>query len=187
MMTETDFESLPRRIFLDSSTLQTLLTYGEFVWENIEPSDIDRIRSVPNGIQNLDALRNIFFVNQRAGFEFALSENSLSEVAARKDSRYLQWAYDVLDHWLICLEEGASISGKRANLAAELDGNSFGYLGAGDRLLIKDAILLECDAFLTMEQRLPKNASHIQRELGLQILTPIQYWDMLHPWARLYA
>jgi hypothetical protein len=44
-----------------------------------------------------------------------------------------------------------------------------------------------CDAFLTMEKRLPKNAPHIQRELGLQILTPAQYWDLLRPWAPLYA
>ena len=182
-----DFEQLPRRIFLDSSTLQTLQNYGELIWENEEISLTNRIWSVTNGIQNVEALRDIFFVNQRAGFEFALSDNSLAEVSEKKDAHYLQWAYDVLDHWLTCLEEGAGISGKRANLAAKLDGNSFGYLGAGDRLLIKDAILLDCDAFLTMEQRLPKNAPHIQRELGLQILTPIQYWDMLRPWARLYT
>jgi hypothetical protein len=131
-------------------------------------------------------LRNIFFVNQRAGFEFALSENSLLEVSGKRDAWYLQWAYDVLDHWLACLEEAEDLPDK-SGLAAKLDGKSFGYLGAGGRALIKDAVLLGCDAFLTMEQRLPKNAPHIQRGLGLQILTPAQYWNSLRPWAALYA
>jgi hypothetical protein len=182
-----DFEQLPRRIFLDSSTLQTLQNYGEFIWENVEIPQTNRIWSVTNGIQNLEALRNIFFVNQRAGFEFALSDNSLSEVSEKRDAHYLQWAYDVLDHWLACLAEAEALSDESLHLAAKLDGKSFGYLGAGDRALIKDAVLLDCDAFLTMEQRLPKNAQHIQRELGIQILTPVQYWDLLRPWARLYA
>lgn len=182
-----EFEQLPRRIFLDSSTLQTLQNYGGFIWENEEIPQTNRIWSMPNGIQNLEALRTIFIVNERAGFEFALSNNSLSEVSEKKDARYLQWAYDVLDHWLACLEEAEDLPNDNSHLAAKLDGNSFGYLGVGDRALIKDAILLDCDAFLTMEQRLPKNARHIQRELGLRVLTPAHYWDLLRPWARLYA
>jgi hypothetical protein len=28
------FAALPRRLFFDSSTLQTILRYGEFIWEN---------------------------------------------------------------------------------------------------------------------------------------------------------
>jgi hypothetical protein len=182
-----DFEQLPRRIFLDSSTLQTLQNYGEFIWENVEIPQNNRIWSIPNGIQNLEALRSIFLVNQRAGFEFALSNNSLSEVSGKRDAQYLQWAYDVLDYWHACLEEAEALSNDNLRLAAKLDGKSFGYLGAGDRALIKDAALLNCDAFLTMEQRLPKNAQHIQRELGLQVLIPARYWDLLIPWAQLYA
>ena len=140
-----NFEQLPRRIFLDSSTLQTLQNYGEFVWENVEIPQTNRIWSIPTGIQNLEALRNVFFVGQRADFEFALSDNSLSEVSQKKDAQYLQWAYDVLDHWLACLEEAEDLPNENLLLAAKLDGNSFGYLGAGDRALIKDAVLLNCD------------------------------------------
>jgi hypothetical protein len=186
-MTASEFELLPSRIFLDSSTLQTLLTYGEFVWEGIEISNTDRLRSIPNGMQNLEALRNIFLVNERAGFEFALSENTLAEVAAKKDSQYFQWAHDVLDYWLICLQEAEDSFGKDISLATKLDSSSFGYLGAGDRLLIKDTVALGCDAFLTMEQKLPKNSQHIHRKLGLQILTPIQHWNLLSPFASLYV
>src|SRR5438874_12854271 len=147
-----DFEQLPRRIFLDSSTLQTLQNYGEFILENVKVPQTDRIWSIPNGIQNLDALRNIFFVNQRAGFEFALSDNSLLEVSEKKDAHYLQWAYDVLDHWLACLEEAEALPNDNLHLATKFEGKSFGYLGAGDRALINNAVLLNCDTFLTMER-----------------------------------
>ncbi len=37
------------------------------------------------------------FVNQRAMFEFALSENSLVAVSHKGDAGYLSYAYDVLD------------------------------------------------------------------------------------------
>ncbi|MFL6275206.1 MAG: hypothetical protein ACJ74G_08335 [Blastocatellia bacterium] len=183
------FEELPTRIFLDSSTLQTLQTYGEFIWENYEVPETDRIRKVTNGIENLEALRKIFIVNDRAQFEFALSENSLIEVRDRGHHNYLQWAYDVLDHWQACLDsyDGAAFTDKGELVASWLDGSSFGYLGEKDRRLIQDAVRLECDAFLTMERRLPRNAGHIQRELGIRVLTPIQLGEVLQPWAGLFA
>jgi hypothetical protein len=183
------FDEIPTRIFLDSSTLQTLQTYGEFIWENCEVSKNDRIRRVPNGLENLEALRSIFIVNNRAQFEFALSENSFIEVRDRGDYSYLQWAYDVLDHWQACLDSYAKgpFTNQGAQLATRLDGASFGYLGNKDRRLIQDAVGLECDAFLTMERRLPRNAAHLQRELGVRVLTPIQLWEVLRPWAGLFA
>ncbi len=183
------FASLPRRIFLDSSTLQTLQDYGEFIWENVEPSPADRIHTMPGGYDELDALRAIFFVNQRSNFEFALSKHSFEEVAAKNDRTYLQWAYDVLDHWEACLAgyAGHPFSGTGLIQASHLDDPCFGYLSTKDRLLIQDALALECDAFLTMESRLPKNADHLRLKVGLLVLRPRQYWNMLSPWAPLYT
>jgi len=183
------FESLPRRIFLDSSTLQTLQDYGEFIWDNVEIPSHDKLHKIPNGIANIEALRAIFFVNQRANFDFALSPNSLSEVIDKGDRRYLQWAYDVLDHWEACLEsyEGSPFLGEGRHLSEKLHSPMFGYLSKKDRTLIQDALILECEAFLTMEQRLPKNETHIRKELGIQILRPLDYWELLKPWAQLYV
>ncbi len=182
------FDALPRRIFLDSSTLQTLQTYGSFIFENEEPSQGDRTHRIPGHFAEIDALRVIFFVNERAMFEFALSGNSLREVADSRDPRYLQWAYDVLDHWEACLEGygGSAFTGEGHVRAALLDGNAFGYLSTKDRLLLHDAIVLECGAFLTMEHRLSKNAAHIQQKLAIRVLRPTQYWELLRPWATLY-
>lgn len=183
------FDRLPRRIFIDTSTLQTLQDYGEFIWENVPPAATDRIYRVPDGFQEIDALRAIFFVNQRAMFEFVLSKHSVVEVVDRAHPGFLQWAFDVLDHWEACLSgyKMDGFSGTGRLLAPKLDGLAFGYLSAKDRLLLRDAVELECDAFLTMERKLPKNAPHFQREVGLQILRPSQYWELLRPWAALYT
>ena len=71
-----DLYSLPSRIFLDFSTLQILDVYGAFIWDGYEIEADDDIWSIPDGIENLQALRNIFIINDRAHFEFALSRNS---------------------------------------------------------------------------------------------------------------
>ncbi len=183
----SSFCELPRRIFLDSSTLQALQDYGSFIFEGEALPEVSRIRRDPWGLDKLEALRAIMFVNQRAMFEFALSENSIVEVSDKGDASYLSWAYDVLDHWLICIEESGGLAPTNETLLKKLDGGSFGYLGAKDCLLLKDALLFGCEAFLTMENRLPKNAAHIQRELGIRVLTPAQYWQLLRPWAKLYV
>jgi hypothetical protein len=186
-MTQVPFESLPQRVFLDSSTLQMLQDYGGQVWDNEPIPDNDRIHSIPDGPATIDALRRIFFVNQRALWQFALSANSLREVAAKGDARYLQWAYDVLDHWQICLEESGPPSSKGQTIGAMLMTTSFNYLSEGDRSLLLDAVTLECDAFLTCDRKLAKNRHHLLAELAILVVTPIQHWQMLEPWARLYV
>lgn len=36
-------------------------------------------------------------------------------------------------------------------------------------LLLQDALALECDAFLTMEKKLTRNAEHIEAAVGLRL------------------
>ena len=165
-MTQVPFESLPQRVFLDSSTLQMLQAYGGQVWENEPIPENDRIHSIPEGPATIDALRKIFFINQRAKWQFALSANSLREVAARGDALYLQWAYEVLDHWQICLEESGAPSSNRKKIELKIRTTSFNYLGDGDRSLILDAVTLECNAFLTCDRKLAKNQPTSPRRVG---------------------
>jgi hypothetical protein len=175
----------PQRIFLDSSVLQTMLRYGEFLYDGglIEPHD--RIHRDPNGLAKLEALQAIMEVGRRASFQFALSKNSFSEVTHAARSSYLSWAYDVLDHWNACLEESDPPIPNDEALRM-LDSGQVGYLGNGDRALIRDAILFECDTFLTMENKLPKNRPHLRKCLGLWVETPEMVWSRVQPWAGLF-
>lgn len=182
---------VPWRVFLDSSTLQTLQDYREFIYDGGEIEPNDRIWSIPDGYRNIYALRQIMFVGNRALFEFVLSENSLQEVIDRGRDDYLQWALEMLDYWEGHLaaygEVGSPFLGRGEVLVEKTESNNFDYLSQKDAKLIKDALLLECDAFLTMERRLPKNAPHIERKLGIKVLQPIIYWDLLKPWATLFV
>lgn len=51
--------------------------------------------------EDLDALRRIFEVNDRAHVEFVVTDASLSEVKARGRTGYTQWVRDVGEAWLI--------------------------------------------------------------------------------------
>ncbi len=184
-----DFEALPCRIFLDSNILQILQDYGAYVWDNDKDSIFGRITKMRNGVENLESLRRIFLLNERANFEFALSSNSMKEVQASGDFRYLQWAYDVLDRWMACIREynrSRAFSGEGQRLLDKLDLKAFEYLSKKDRALVIDAVKLECDAFLTMDMRLASHAPHIRKSVGIQVLQPSEYWQLLSPWAGLW-
>lgn len=180
------FESLPRRIFLDSCTAQTLRKYGGYIYEAQPIHTSDRVHCVTDGIANVEALRDIFLVSQRAQFEWIVSRGSMQEARDKADPGHMQWLWDIANHSEACLE-GNGPTFTSEVLAARLDEPKFGYLSDKDRLLLRHAIVLRCDAFLTVERRLPRNAQHIERELrGIRILTPIMHWEMLRPWAALW-
>jgi hypothetical protein len=179
------FETLPRRVFLDTCTAQTLRNYGGYIYEGEPIPESDRIHRVRDGIANLEALRDIFLVNERALFEWIVSRGSIQEAHDKGDPGHMQWLWDIADHSEICLEDDGPTPESEA-LAARLDEAKFGYLSEKDRLLLRHAIILRCEAFLTVERRLPRNSAHVWRELGIRILTPITHWEILRPWAALW-
>jgi hypothetical protein len=182
MALPTDF---PQRIFLDSSSLQTMLNYGGYLYENEEIGMCDPIRKDSLGIAKLEAFQKVMLIAERAPFEFALSGNSFKEVQRAKDSAYLRWAYDVLDHWNVCLEENGPPEPNRDGLAA-IESGKIQYLGQGDRALLVDAMHFGCDTFLTMENKLPRNSKHLYQCLGIYVESPISVWERIQPWAALF-
>ena len=124
----------------------------------------------------------IFRLTERAQFEWIVSRGSLAEAAEKRDAGHLQWLWDIADHSTVCLVADGPTT-ESEGLAMRLDEPRFGYLSAKDRRLLVDALALRCEAFLTMERRLPRNAGHLARELGIDVLTPLRLWEMLRPWA----
>ena len=191
-MAMQDVNELPWRLFLDSSTLQALHGYGEFIYDGGVISPNDRIWATPHGQENIQALEAIMFVGQRAAFELVLSANSLDEVAERHDASYSQWAIEVMNYWETLLagyrEQGAlPLEGHGISLAAKLESTSFGYLSKKDRALLSDAVVLECDAFITLDLKLFRNANHLESQLSMRILEPRSYWNILQRWAHWFV
>jgi hypothetical protein len=78
------FETLRRRLFLDSCTAQRLRDYGGYVYQGEPVDELARIHRIPDGVENLTALRNIFLVNERALFEWIVSAGSLDEAREKR-------------------------------------------------------------------------------------------------------
>jgi hypothetical protein len=179
-------DSLPTRIFLDSNVLQIVFDYGGAVFENECIAEFDRLHQITEGPQSVEALRLLFLAAERGPFEFIVSEGSLKEAADRRDSRYLRWVLDVSDHTEVCLAEGGAATADTWALAETLGERQFGYLSEKDRRIVADAVLLNCDALLTMDLKLARNADHLQRQVGLSVLTPLELEVLLRPWIRLF-
>jgi hypothetical protein len=171
------WETLPRRLYLDTNTLQTTFDYGGEIFEGEPFVVMNRDRTVPNLDREVDALAKIMAVNQRAGFEFVVTEASLVEVFARGEPRYSQWVLDVLDVWIM-QSAGEDPSPSRIEKP--------GSVSLKDWKLLSDALACRCDALLTMERRLFSQAAVIERRTGLRVLRPTTYWHLLRPWAALY-
>jgi hypothetical protein len=65
--------ALPRRVYLDTSTLQTLYGFGDVVFEAEPFVPRGRASRVEGFVDELTALHDIFLVNERARFEFAVT------------------------------------------------------------------------------------------------------------------
>ena len=95
--------------------------------------------------------------------------------------RFTQWVYDVLDTWLIQSEgEEPPAPG------TILENPRFGMISVKDRQLLQEALDWRCDAFLTMERRLPTAAAFVEQETGLRIMRPTTHCGLLDRWAQLY-
>jgi hypothetical protein len=173
--------SLPRRIYLDTSTLQTMFDYGGVIFDGEPFEPVGRAAKVAGLADELEALHMIFLVNERARFEFVVTPSGLREVQGRNDRRYTQWIYDVRDTWLVQSEDEEIPPWGR-----KFDDRSFGNISAKDRILLQDALDWKCDAFMTMERRLPTRAEFIERKTGFRVMRPTTYWRLLNRWANLY-
>jgi hypothetical protein len=114
-------------------------------------------------------------------FELVVTASSLREVVARGDRSYLQWVLDVRETWQV-----QSSNEREPEPGTLLQDQRFGMISRKDGKLIQEALDWRCEAFLTMERRLPRVAQYLHSQTGLRLLRPSDYWRLLAPWSRLY-
>ena len=170
---------VPMRVFLDTNTRQALVDHGGTVFEG-EPYEPWGRSGADE--QDVEALAGIFRVATRAHFEFVTSPSGVAEAAASRDRSYLRYAGDVMARWQDCIAcQDFPFDGSGPELVRALDEGRCGYLSRADARLIRDAVLAECDTFLTVERRLTRNADHLRRTLGIEVLRPPDLWAVLQP------
>jgi len=193
------FLSLPGRLLLDTCTLNIIQDEGAYIFEGEIPEGMSEME-IP---EDLKALRYIFEINERASFQFVVSPLTFAELANAKDiiwnRRRIQWALDVLDVWLIVLEETCdrlTKGGKvrhRFKLTKELQELESRLMSIPDfrrdpldRLLLIQYKMGDCDALLTTDQNTIWRHRERLVDEGFKILTPSEFWGLLEPYAALW-
>jgi hypothetical protein len=101
-------------------------------------------------------------------FDFVLSRGSLDEVAAKGDASYTpgRSTSSTTGSSVSQKYEGTAFAGTGDASAAQADAASLGYLSVKDKHLLRDALALECDGFLTMEEKPPRTRRISRPSLG---------------------
>jgi hypothetical protein len=188
---------VPGRLLLDTCILNRLYDEDAYIFEG--ETDLNEA-AIP---EDLRSLRAIFILNERAHFDFLISPLTVAEVANVQDfadrQRRVRWVLDVLDRWLIMLDEsgdrvahGGSVR-HRFKLTPELQAFEAELMkipdfrrGPFDRLLLVQYQMGDCEAFLTTDRNTIWRHRSQLADLGVRVLTPSEYWELLRPWARLW-
>tara|TARA_R110000868_G_scaffold232835_4_gene486481 strand:- start:12018 stop:12554 length:537 start_codon:yes stop_codon:yes gene_type:complete len=176
---------------LDTGTFQAIEECGGYVFgedslptvEDYPAGKAPQVVIRPDGPLILESLRAIFTFDERAHFDWVVSAASLVEIDAAMDSHRSQYAREVLDHTNICLMENPP-EDEALVMEAIINGPTFGNVSGKDRKLLSDAAAVQCDVFLTIEKKLPKQADVILKKIPLLVATPMTLWKMLAPHLR---
>jgi hypothetical protein len=194
-----DFPSIPGRLLLDTCVLNIIQDEGAYIFEGEIPVG----KTASDIPENLEALRYIFQVNERAAFQFLVSPLTFAELANAtniyQNWRRILWAFDVLDAWLNVLEEtgdrkkdGGTVH-HRFKLTKELQELESHLMNIPDfrrdpfdRLLLIQYKMGNCDAFLTVDRNtIWRHRDRLLNE-GIKVLSPTDFWAALKPYAALW-
>lgn len=176
------FGHIPARIFLDTNVINLIVKWPEQIFENVPPPPDLNERSA----HDIEALMHVFFVGQRANWQMSASAKTLQEIDATADERLrsalLSYAGEVTDQWSEESRCGRDL-GRRLNdnplLAALPDPN--------DRELLGNAIGMGCDAFCTRDHKTIIRKRHLLPRLPIRVITPVEWWATIKPWAGLWC
>jgi len=181
-----EIDQIPYRVFLDTSVVNFILDYGEYIHNGVPyPEDAsERI------ISDIEALYNIFLTGQRAPWQLAVSPSTFKEVistnAPSRRFHLENWFLEIWDYWRNIVASNYDLTNSieaediRINLLASgvLDILS----DIGDRLLICDAIVYKAQCFCTRDwNTILKYREHL-KNLPIKIVTPKEWWFLIRPY-----
>ncbi|MEE9251910.1 MAG: hypothetical protein V3U74_00955 [Thermodesulfobacteriota bacterium] len=186
-----NLEEIPGRVFLDTSALNFILDFGEYIFDGSpKPDELNqRIRN------DIDALYNIFLTGQRASWQLAISPFTYTEITNTKDIKRREslnsWFMDVWYYWLDIVSgynELPSLEEAECERDKLLSTDILDALpNYEDRILICDALVYKCDCFCTRDwHTILKHRTYLSF-LPLKIVTPNEWWKLIEPYSRIWA
>ena len=181
---------VPSRVFLDTCVVNFMLEFGEQIHDGANLPSVS-----PREAADIEALRDLWIVGQRAMWQLAISPYTYSEIARTQDPGKLQqlhvWFQELWQYWRSIIEQTDDLPSfveaediRVRTLVSE-------YLSClpdvGDRVLICDALVYRCDLFCTRDwTTVLKHRSEL-RGLPIEIVTPSEWWAKVHPYAGLWT
>ncbi len=176
------YESIPRRIFLDTNIINLIVKQSEQVFEQAPvPVDLDRTCA-----RDTEALMHVFHVGARANWDILASRKSLNEIGQTPNPDIRD---DLLDYAVLLvgpLDEDSAFAAGFGRLLVDASFVS-ALPDPADRELIGNAIGLGCDVFCTSDRRTIIRKRELLRQLPLRIMTPDEWWAHVKPWAGLWG
>jgi predicted nucleic acid-binding protein len=173
---------IPARVFLDTNVVNLLVKHRETIFELGQmPSTLADART-----NEIEALTHIFQVGQRANWDLVASAKTIEEISRTQDPGVRD---DLLDYVRGLVEIDTEDSKHAASLGRRLmDASIVSILrDRSDRELLGNAIGLGCDAFCTCDHKTIVDKRDLLPKLPLRILTPVEWWKHIKPWAGLWC
>lgn len=176
------FESIPRRVFLDTNVVNLLVKHSEQVFEQAAiPSHLDDTTAL-----DTEALMHVFHVGARADWDILASRKTLDEIGQTPESDIRD---ELLDYAVQLVELPNEDSAFASSFGRRLVDAPFvaALPDLADRELIGNAIGFGCDVFCTCDRRTIVRKRDRLMQLPLRILTPVEWWAHVKPWAGLWG
>lgn len=166
-------KDLSRRVLLETSVLQYFCMYGNVILHGEElPSD-SQIFRIGDLRDDVSALNQIVLMHQRNTIELIVSPSDIHMISGGTDFRNLEWIFDSEQSWQSCPDHAdPGTTREERDGTTRLQQKTHGYLSKSHRLRLGEALALECDAVLSVDPRLTRNAAHLEKTLDLIVAQP---------------
>lgn len=178
------FESIPRRVFLDTNVINVLVKHSMHIFEQepIPPNTEATLAS------DIEALMHVFYVGMQADWSLVGSQKTLDELSRTRDGTLRD---DLLEYALGLVNQDIDDEDRRfaGDFGRRLIDAPFvtALPDLADRELIGNAIGYRCDAFCTRDRATIVNKRAQLRQVPLRIVMPAEWWAHIKPWAGLWG
>lgn len=181
-------QDVPGRVFLDTCVVNFWLDHAEQIHDGVAFDDV----STRTRRDDIEAISGILQVGHRANWHLVVSPLTLHELAAtREEERRAQLFKLFQEVWQSSRqyrEDDVPSPREVARFNREL--LPLGRLDvlpdANDRALLFDAIVSGCDAFCTRDWSTIIRHRRELKQLPLRIMRPVEWWNLIRPWASLW-
>lgn len=178
------FESIPRRVFLDTNVINILVKQSAHIFDRTPiPSDTELTLAL-----DIEALMHVFHVGSRVNWDLVGSPKTLDELSHTRNSELRS---DLLDYGIQIVDQHPNSEDRRFALDFGRRLVDTPFVAAlpevADRELIGHAIGLGCDSFCTCDRATIVSKRSRLHQLSLRIMTPTEWWAHIKPWAGLWC